>query len=120
MSRLLVAVAMAGFFTTTLHADVIPTRRAGDTGESAQKVTSRLLQLGVSPDAAKEQLQKLTDEQTAYFAGDPQRIQLVGQEISAENWGGQSDNFWWEWVFGIIFLGVVAGYIVWEVQGRTN
>jgi hypothetical protein len=105
VSRLLVAVAMAGLFTQSVHADVIPTRRAGDTSESAQKVESRLVQLGVSSDAAKEQIQKLTDDQTRYFAGNPERIQLVGQE----NWGGQSDNLWWEWVFGIAALvGAIA------------
>ena len=105
VGRLLVAVAMAGLFTQSLHADVIPTRRAGDTTESAQKVESRLVQLGVTSDAAKEQIQKLTDDQTHYFAGNPERIQLVGQET----WGGQSDNLWWEWVFGIAALvGAVA------------
>jgi len=105
VGRLLVAVAFAGLFAPTLYADVIPTRRAGDTTESAQKVENRLVQLGVSADAAREQIQKLTDDQTHYFAGNPERIQLVGQE----NWGGQSDNLWWEWVFGIAALvGAVA------------
>ena len=112
VGRLLVAVAMGGLFTQSVHADIIPTRRAGDTAESSQKVESRLLQLGVSSDAAKEQIQKLTDDQTNYFAGNPERIQLVGQE----NWGGQSDNLWWEWVFGILALGAVVWFIVWETQ----
>jgi hypothetical protein len=111
VSRLLVAVAMAGFFTQPLHADIIPTRRAADTSESSKKVEGRLLQLGVSSDAAKEQIQKLTDEQTNYFAGNPERIQLVGQE----NWGGQSDNLWWEWVFGVLALVAVGAFIVWEM-----
>jgi hypothetical protein len=105
VSRLLVAVALAGFLSQPLYADVIPTRRAGDTTESSQKVESRLVQLGVSSPAAKEQIQKLTDDQTHYFAGNPERIQLVGQE----NWGGQSDNLWWEWVFG---LAALAGAVV--------
>ena len=105
VGRLLVAVALAGLFTPSAFADVIPTRRAGDTTESAQKVESRLVQLGVTSTAAKEQIQNLTDDQTHYFAGNPERIQLVGQE----NWGGQSDNLWWEWVFGIAAL---AGAVV--------
>jgi len=109
VGRLLVAVTLAGLFTPSVHADVIPTRRAGDTTESGQKVESRLLRLGVSSDAAREQIQKLTDEQTHYFAGNPERIQLVGQE----NWGGQSDNLWWEWVFGIVALiGAVAAIFI--------
>ena len=110
VSRLLVALAMAGLFTRPLYADVIPTRRASDTTDSSKKVECRLVQLGISSDSAKEQIQKLTDDQTNYFAGNPERIQLVGQE----NWGGQSDNLWWEWLFGLAFLGAVGGYIVWE------
>ena len=112
VGQLVVALAMMGLFTQSLHADVIPTRRAGDTSESSRKVESRLLQLGVSPDAAKEQIQKLTDDQTHYFANNPERIQLVGQE----QWGGQSDNLWWEWLFGIIALVGVGVLIVYEVN----
>jgi len=102
----LVVVALAVLFSSPLYADVVPTRRPGDTTESSAKVESRLVQLGVSPDAAREQIQKLTDDQTNYFAGNPQRIQLVGQE----NWGGQSDNLWWEWLFGILAL---VGPLIW-------
>jgi len=105
VGRLLLAVALAGFLSQPLYADVIPTRRAGDTTESSQKVEQRLVELGVSSQAAKEQIQNLTDDQTNYFAGNPERIQLVGQE----NWGGQSDNLWWEWVFG---LAALAGAVV--------
>jgi hypothetical protein len=107
VSRLLVAVALAGILSQPLYADVIPTRRAGETGDATQKVESRLTQLGVSSDSAREQISKLTDAQTVYFAGSPERIQLVGQE----NWGGQSDNLWWEWLFGIVAL-VGAGVII--------
>jgi hypothetical protein len=111
VSRLLVALAMAGLFSQPLYADVIPTRRATDTTESSKKVESRLVQLGISAESAKEQIQKLTDDQTNYFAGNPSRIQLVGQE----NWGGQSDNLWWEWLFGLAALGGVAAFIIIEV-----
>ena len=110
VTRLLVAVAVSGLFSAPVYADVIPTRRAGDTTESSAKVESRLVQLGVSADAAKDQIGKLTDEQTHYFAANPERIQLVGQE----NWGGQSDNLWWEWVFGLAALGGVAAFIIIE------
>ena len=108
-SRLLVALAAAGLFAQPLYADVIPTRRAGDTKESSQKVQTRLVELGMTADAAKDQVQQLTTEQTKYFAGNPGRIQLVGQ---AENFGGQSDNMWWEWVFGIAMLAVGVGVII--------
>jgi len=108
-SRLLVALALVGLFAQPLYADVIPTRRAGDAKESSQKVQSRLVELGMTADAAKDQVQQLTVEQTKYFAGNPGRIQLVGQ---AENFGGQSDNMWWEWVFGLAFLAVGVGVII--------
>jgi hypothetical protein len=107
-SRLLVAFAVTGLLAHPLYADVIPTRRAGDTTESSKKVQSRLVDLGLSADAAKDQVLKLTEEQTKYFAASPDRIQLVGQ---GEVWGGQSDNLWWEWVFGIAAL-AAAGVII--------
>jgi hypothetical protein len=104
--RLLAVLAVAALFAQPLYADVIPTRRAGDASESSKKVESRLVELGVSANDAKGQVQKLTAQETKYFADSPERIQLVGQE----NFGGQSDNLWWEWLFGIVAL--VGGALV--------
>jgi len=115
VSRFLVALAASGLLTHSLYADVIPTRRAGDTTDSSKKVESRLVQLGVSSEAAKDQVKNLTDDQTRYFAADSERIQLVGQE----NWGGQSDNLWWEWLFGILALGGAAAIIVIAVNNNN-
>jgi hypothetical protein len=115
VSRLLVALALAGLFAQQAYADVIPTRRASDTSDSSKKVESRLMQLGVAADAAKGQVQNLTDEQTKYFAASAERIQLVGQE----NFGGQSDNLWWEWVFGILALGAAVGIIMIAVSNAN-
>jgi hypothetical protein len=106
---------VSGLLTQSLYADVIPTRRAADTTDSSKKVESRLVQLGVSSDAAKEQIRNLTDDQTKYFAADSERIQLVGQE----NWGGQSDNMWWEWVFGILAIGAAAAIILIAVKNAN-
>lgn len=108
VSRLLVAFAVAGLLSHPLYADVIPTRRAADTVDSTKKVESRLVELGLAVDDAKVQVKNLTDDQTKYFAGAPERIQLGGQE----NWGGQSDNLWWEWVFGILALGGAVAIII--------
>jgi hypothetical protein len=116
VSRLVVAFAVAGFLAQPLCADVIPTRRAGDTTDSSCKVQSRLVDLGLSADAAKDQVQKLTEEQTKYFAASPERIQLVGQ---GENWGGQSDNLWWEWVFGIAALAAAGAIIIIAVNNSN-
>src|SRR5262245_48062730 len=98
VSRLLVALAVAGIVSQPPYADVIPTRRASESADSSKKVECRLVELGVSAERAKEQVQMLNADQTRYFAAAPERVQLVGQ---GENWGGQSDNMWWEWVFGI-------------------
>ena len=109
VSRLLVAFAVVGFLAQPLFADVIPSRRAADTTDSSQKIQSRLVELGLTADAAKDQVQKLNADQTKYFAANLDRIQIVGQ---GENWGGQSDNLWWEWLFGIAFLAVAVAAII--------
>lgn len=110
ISRFLVALAVVGLFAQPLYADVLPSRRASDTAkDSAQKVQTRLVDLGVTADAAKDQVQKLTVDQTRYFADNPDRVQLVGQ---GENFGGQSDNMWWEWVFGIGMIAVTAAVVL--------
>jgi hypothetical protein len=116
VSRLVVTLAVAGLCAQPLYADVIPTRRAADTSDSSKKVESRLTDLGLSADAAKDQVQKLTDEQTKYFAASPDRIQLVGQ---GENWGGQSDNLWWEWIFGIAALAAASAIIIIAVNNAN-
>ncbi|MBI3854480.1 MAG: hypothetical protein HY293_02185 [Planctomycetes bacterium] len=103
---------MAGLFSQPLYADVIPTRRGGNTADSSAKIESRLVNLGLTAEAAKQQVQNLNDDQAKYFAANPDRIQLVGQ---GENWGGQSDNLWWEWIFGIGMLAVAGAIIVIEV-----
>lgn len=112
VSRLLVAFAVTGLFGQMLYADVIPSRRSADTSESSHKIQARLVELGLTADAAKDQAQKLSVDQTKYFASNLDRIQLVGQ---GENWGGQSDNLWWEWLFGIVVLVGVGVFIIIEV-----
>jgi hypothetical protein len=113
VSRLLVAFAVVGLFAQSLYADVIPSRRTADTSDSSAKVQARLVELGLTADAAKDQAQKLTVEQTKYFAANTDRIQLAGQ---GENWGGQSDNLWWEWLFGIAAIVGVGIFIAIEVS----
>ncbi len=99
LSRLAVAMAVVGIFAGPLAADVVPTRYAADSG-AKQAVEARLASAGVDAELAKGRAQRLTEEEAAYFAADAHRMQLVGQEM----WGGQSDNLWWEWLFGIATL----------------
>ncbi len=110
--RVVVALAMAGLVAPRAFADVIPTRRA-DGGDAGVKVQARLVELGASPEAAADQAGRLTEREAGYFARDLNRVQLAGQEI----WGGQSDNLWWEWVFGLVSLGGVGAlYYVFGVR----
>jgi hypothetical protein len=99
LSRLLVGLLIAAVLAGPVWADVIPTQYASPSGSQA-KVEARLSELGFAPAEARLRAERLTDDQAAYFAHDPERLQLVGQEM----WGGQSDNLWWEWVFGIAAL----------------
>jgi len=96
---------VCGILSTPLYADVIPSRRVEST-DATQKVQGRLMELGLNKDAAVSQSQLLTERETAYFSQQPERIQLVGQEI----WAGQTDLLWWEWILGIVAL---VGPVVW-------
>lgn len=112
-SRLLVALAVAGIFSAPLYADVIPSRRA-ESSDASQKVQDRLMELGLSRNAAVNQEQHLTQAEARYFAHNPDRVQIAGQEP----FGGQSDLLWWEWVFGSAAL-VGAIFLTWyETAGR--
>jgi len=100
VARVVVALAMAGLFAAPLYADVIPTRYGTDSG-AAPKVEARLGELGLEAQNARTHVRQLTENEAAYFAANPARLQLAGQEM----FGGQSDNLWWEWLFGAAALG---------------
>jgi hypothetical protein len=99
LSRIAFALALTGLFCGPLAADVVPTRYAGPS-DAKQAVQAKLSAAGIDADLAHARAVRLTDDEAAFFAADPHRIQVVGQEM----WGGQSDNLWWEWVFGIAAL----------------
>lgn len=112
VARAVVALAMFGFLAAPLYADVIPTRYGSDSG-AAPKVEARLSELGVDAGKARLLSNQLTDDEASYFAWNPARLQLAGQEM----WGGQSDNFWWEWLFGAAALagaGVAIYYLAFD------
>ena len=111
-SRLVVALLVGGLFSGPLYADVIPTQYSSKS-EAQGKVESRLTELGFSKDDAQLRASRLSDPQAAYFASQPERLQVVGQEM----WGGQSDNLWWEWLFGLGALALVGfGYYVFAIR----
>ena len=113
LSRLAVAMAFAGFLCGPLAADVVPTRYPSESG-AKQAVQARLAASGVDAELAKGRAQRLSEDEADYFAADAQRMQLVGQEM----WGGQSDNLWWEWLFGIATL-VGVGFGIY-IFGAAN
>ena len=113
LSRLVVALAVSGLFTAPLYADVIPSQYPAQS-EARGKVEKRLVEMGVKPGDAHHKSERLMDDEAAYFAQNPERVQVAGQEM----WAGQSDNLWWEWVFGAAAL-VGAIVLVWyETAGR--
>jgi hypothetical protein len=109
VARVVVALSVFGFFAAPLYADVIPTRHGTGPG-ATPKVEARLSELGVDAPKARLLSTQLTDDEAVYFAWNPARLQLAGQE----NFGGQSDNFWWEWLFGAAAL-VGAGTAIYFI-----
>jgi hypothetical protein len=100
VSRLLVALAVSGLLTSPLYADVIPTRRAGDTTDSSKKVESRLVQLGVSAEAAKDQVKNLSDDQTRYSPPTPSAFSSSARRTGAASpttCGGSGCSASWLW-----------------------
>lgn len=106
--RLLVALAVAGMVAPRAWADVIPTTCPERT-EAQEKVQARLAQIGLPPAEAEARAASLSPEEAAYFSSDPSRLQAAGRQ---EIWAGQSDNLWWEWLFGAAALGGAVALIV--------
>src|SRR5688572_7093208 len=112
LSRAFIALALAGLFCGPLAADVVPARYASETG-AKKTVEAPPTASGVDPQLAHARVQRLTEEEAAFFAADAQRVQVVGQEM----WGGQSDNLWWEWLGGLGMLAIVGvGLFVFAVS----
>jgi hypothetical protein len=107
-SRLLVALSLAGLFHAPLAADVIPAQY-GTASPAKAEVRTRLTGMGVDAESARERTARLTPDEAAYFAVTPERVQVVGQEP----FGGQSNNMWYEWLFGLAALAGGVAVLVW-------
>lgn len=106
VTRAAVAAALSVLVSGPASADVIPARRPASS-DAPERVQARLVQMGLSAPQARAQSVELTSAEAEYFARSPERLQWVGQEM----WAGQSDNMWWEWLFGLAALaGVGVGY----------
>jgi hypothetical protein len=106
LSRAILTLALTGLFCGPLAADVIPAHYASPTG-AKKTLETQLTTSGMDAQLAHARVQRLTDDEAAFFAADAQRVQVVGQEM----WGGQSDNLWWEWLGGIGFLAIAGAAI---------
>lgn len=88
-------------------ADVIPSRRAEKNESAEQVVQARLQQVGMSVEDARRHVGELTSTETAFFAAQPERVQLAGS------------MYWYEWVGGAaVLVIVVATYIALDVHWK--
>jgi hypothetical protein len=107
LCRAVVAFSLSVLLCGPLAADVIPSGYSAK-NPAKESVQARLVELGVDAATARDRVQRLSADEAAYLAADPNRVQIVGQEI----WAGQSNNFWWEWLFGAAAV-VGAVVLIW-------
>jgi hypothetical protein len=105
MKKLLLGVVASLIATLPCLADVIPTRRVERNPAAEQKVKARLEQLGVTSQEADRQVSDLSPRDAAYFAQNPDRVQAA------------TGLYWYEWLGGLVFAGVVAAIILIRVYG---
>lgn len=83
-------------------ADVIPTKYDDMNPAHQKAVQARLEDLGSSPAAAAHRVKQMGQEELAYFAAGPDRIQSAGS------------LYWYEWLIGAATLGLLT-FIYFEV-----
>src|SRR5258705_151710 len=105
MKKLLLGVVASLIAISPCLADVIPTRRVERNAAAEQKVKARLEQLGVASQEADRQVADLSTQDAAYFAQNPDRVQAA------------TGLYWYEWIGGLVFAGVVAAIILIRVYG---
>jgi hypothetical protein len=81
-------------------ADVIPSRRAEKDASSEQAVKARLEQLGMNATSAERHVQDLTSNELAFFAQNPDRVQVAG------------GLYWYEWLAGVGVIVIVTATII--------
>ncbi len=88
----------------SVSADVARARKPAD----AAKVASRLEAVGLPASTAAAQAASLTAPETAFFAADPSRVQVVGGLTTGE------------WLGSLIILGFVAFIYFGHVSNQTG
>jgi hypothetical protein len=112
--RSVAAIVTLCVMSAPLYADVVPARKA-KADRDAAKVEERLVTLGVDAAAAKAGAERLTPSELGYFAGDPARLQPVGQQ---DQFSGQSVNMWYESLGGAAFLAAGFGLAYYMVHNN--
>jgi hypothetical protein len=113
MVRIVAAVTLMAVASSSVWADVVPSRYADpDAQRSRDAVQGRLERMGVA-DAAG-QAGSLSDGEALYLAQAPERIQRAGQaEYAADATIDPAEK----WVYGIVFLvGTIAGGTAWYLH----
>ena len=89
----LMAVLTAG---APCFADVVPTQYDTKSKADRQAVQARLESLGVAPASAEQRVRRLTSEDLAFFAAQPERVQAAG------------GLYWYEWMGGVAMLAAIT------------
>lgn len=105
MKKLLLGVVTFILAAMPCLADVIPPRRIERNPAAEQKVKARLEQLGVPSQEALRQVNDLSPQDTAFFAENPDRVQMA------------AGLYWYEWLGGLAFAAVIAIVIIVRIYG---
>ncbi len=109
MLRVAAAALSLTIMAATAWADVIPTRHADDGAAPARDaVAGRLEKLGLPSADARAHARAISDEEAAYFAADPCRLQFAGQAEAADDAQVSSGE---KMVWGAVFLGAILATV---------
>lgn len=77
-------------------ADVVPTQYDTKSKQDRRAVQARLETLGATPAAAEHRVQRLSAQELAFFAAQPERVQAAG------------GLYWYEWLGGAAMLAAIT------------
>ena len=98
----LVGVGLVVLLSQPCWADVIPSKRARQSGDG-NKVACGLEKTGLAPAAATHEARQLTQGDLAYFATGSDRVQVVGGLILEEL------------LFGALLLVAIGAFYLWRI-----
>src|SRR5262245_28967831 len=104
-NRVVARVLVFCMLSAPAWADHVPSRRAAAKADQA-KVATRMVELGTTAEAAKDEVARMTAGDVSYFARNVDRVQVVG--AAQDLFSGESDNLWYETLGGLGFIGVGA------------